>query len=372
MKKSVSWTILLSSIFCSFGFSGCSGGIHTQANDTFFPTERSSLHREELKEAYLQYEMSRNQNTTHLENYEIYNLIDEANSEKYSLDIFQVEISDESSYYVKYKDDIYMISPFPVFVKYSCLNHVAVTDINKDGYLEILTALNAFSPKANYALSFIQIIDTRTGYSIDITDYDNTTYFKENADGVISLYNTDGVFPFTTDVTNGKLDERFYKEANHLLETPKLNDSKYEFSKRSLEASCNLYSVEITIEDHSITFPYLFKSTYTPISFEVNVKMTYLGETFHYVDGDTYLDGATVEFVNENDKITYEPMFGGAAITEFTIVTGDVISRTYQYREDGNQMNKIGVYDMVINYENQPNQLDETIVIKDFLKVSRS
>ena len=64
---------------------------------------------------------------------------------------------------------------------------------------------------------------------------------------------------------------------------------------------CDIYVTLETINDGSIKFPYLFKSTYydSPY-FTVNVKMTYLGKTFSYTSPDGYLDGATVSFVNND------------------------------------------------------------------------
>jgi hypothetical protein len=138
-----------------------------------------------------------------------------------------------------------------------------------------------------------------------------------------------------------------------------------------VKKSCSLYDVEITITEGSINFPYLFKSTYTPPYFNVNVKMTYLGETFSYTSPDNYLDGAMVSFVNKNDEINCEGWGAGLSVTKFVILKGQVIERTYKYNEDLNNLNEVGVYDMVITYENEETGLKESITIKDFLKVYR-
>ena len=136
-----------------------------------------------------------------------------------------------------------------------------------------------------------------------------------------------------------------------------------EFKQSYLEASCDLYDVKITIEDNSINFPYLFENTYTPPYFKISVEMTYLGETFSYVNGDDYLDGATITFVNENSEIIAEPVFAGDVISPFIIYTGMVIKNDYRYSD----FKDSGLYNMFINYSNYEYGINETITINDFL-----
>ena len=151
------------------------------------------------------------------------------------------------------------------------------------------------------------------------------------------------------------------------------NDGKsQEFKERKVNASCDLFEVEITINDGSIKFPYLFKSTYydSPY-FTVNVKMKYLGKTFSYTSPDGYLDGATVSFVNNDSSINCEGWGATCEVKKFVIMTGMEIEREYRYHEDLNAVNEVGIYDMVITYENDETNLKESIVIKDFLQVTR-
>lgn len=350
--------------------------IDTKTNYTFFPTERSNLHNAELIEAYEKYKLEKNVVLEAWGDYEIYSFITEADSQKYNLDLFEVCYEQGSFYYIKHLNDIYPIAPFDlggIDGPSHCLTHVAVTDINADGYIEVMTAINSFEDRGRYyyCTSFIQVTDTYTKYSIDINDYQNITYFKENKDGVICIYNADGKVPLVSDLNNGKLDEKYYDLANNLYDTPVLNTSKYEFEEKNVRAACDLYSVDITISDESIMFPYLFKNTYTPPYFTINVKMTYLGETFSYVNGDSYLDGATVSFVDEKRVISCEGWVAFEVITSFVITKGMVIEHTYRYLEDLNDVNNVGEYDMIINYRNEHNNINETIVIEDFLKVSR-
>ena len=337
-------------------------------NYTFFPTEKSDLHRNELLEAY----QTITNNFVTLEEYEIYNLINEEDSDKYDLDLFQVCYEKETLYYLKHHDKLYSIVPFALNNGNNhCITHVAITDVNNDGYIEIFTAVNSFAKNGKSSMSFIQVTDTLTGHFVEITDYDDITYFKENEQGMMSIYNANGIWAKTDDLNNGKLDEKYYDLADNLFDTPVVNTAKYEFKERYLETECKLFNVEITIDDYSIKFPYLFESTYTPPSFKINVKMKYLGKTFSYVNGNTYLDGATVKFTNETSRIVYEPWFAGEAITPFTIETGMVIDSEYKYNESLDNQNAAGVYDMVITYSNSDNNIKDTIIINDFLTLTR-
>lgn len=348
--------------------------INTQANFTFFPAPKSNLNNKELQTAYEAYMIECNRDLSSWGNYEIYNFTSEDIYNKYNLDVFEVSYEKSSYYFVKYNDTVYQISPFDLSnINSHCINHIAITDINNDGYIEILTAINSFADRKTsyYCASFIRIIDTKSKNSIEITDYKNINYFKENEEGIISIYNANGIMPVIDDLHNGILDEKYYNLATNLFDTPVLNTSLYEFKEKYVEASCDLFEVEITINDGSIKFPYLFKSTYSSPYFTINVKMTYLGDTFSYTSPDGYLDGAVVSFVNNDSLINCEGWGAPSVISKFTILTGMEIEREYRYHEDLNIVNEVGIYDMVITYENEETDLKESIVIKDFLQVTR-
>lgn len=351
-----------------------SNTISTQANFTFFPSQKSNLHKEELQIAYKTYMIEHNWDLSSWGTYEIYNFTSEDIYNKYNLDIFEVYYVKSSYYFIKHNDTVYQMSPFDMSNSNShCINHIAITDINNDGYIEILTAINSFADRENsyYCASFVRIIDTKSKNSIEITDYKNINYFKENEEGIISIYNADGVMPVVDDLHDGILDKKYYDLATNLFDTPVLNTSHYEFKERNVKASCDLFEVEVTINDGSIKFPYLFKSTYNSPYFTMNVKMTYLGKTFSYISPDGYLDGATVSFVYDNSSITCEGWSATCVITKFIIMTGMEIESEYRYHEDLNVVNEVGLYDMIITYENEETNLKESIVIKDFLQVTR-
>ena len=149
-----------------------------------------------------------------------------------------------------------------------------------------------------------------------------------------------------------------------LYETPELNTSTYHFKSMEYSASCSLFDVNITVLEDSIKFPYYFEKTYTPISFKINVEMTYLGESFSYTSGVGYLEGANIKFINKTNKIIHEPILAPDVVTEFYIYTGMKITDVYEFT-DGNPKNEVGIYDMIISYK------DEEIVVKDFLNLAR-
>ena len=344
------------------------------ANFTFFPSPKSNLHNKELQIAYEAYMVESNWKLSSKGPYEIYNFTSEDIYNKYNLDIFEVSYEKSSYYFVKHNDTVYEIAPFDMSNNNShCINHVAITDINNDGYIEILTAINTFADRTTsyYCTSFVRIIDTKLKDSIEITNYKNINYFKENEAGIISIYNANGIMPVVDDLHDGILDKKYYELATNLFDTPLLNTSHYEFKEKYVKASCDLFEVEITINDDSIRFPYLFKSSYTSPHFTINVKMTYLGETFSYTSPDGYLDGAIVSFVNDASSINCEGWAAPDVITKFFIETGMEIEREYRYNEDLNIVNEVGIYDMVITYENKETNLKESIVIKDFLQLTR-
>lgn len=348
--------------------------ISTKANFTFFPSQKSDLNNEKLRSAYESYTIEHNWDLSSWGNYEIFNFTSEDIYNKYNLDVFEVYYEKSSFYFIKHNGIVYQISPFDLTHANShCINHIAITDINDDGYIEILTAINTFADRDRYyyCTSFIRVIDTKSGHSIKITDYSNVNYFKENEDGIISIYNANGIVPVVDDLHDGILDNKYYDLSTNLFDTPVLNTSHYEFKEESIKASCDLFEAEVTINDGSIKFPYLFKTPISSPYFTINVNMKYLGETFGYTSPDGYLDGATVSFVNDNYSITCEPWCATCVVTKFIMMTGMEIEREYRYHEDLNNVNVGGIYDMVITYENEETGLKESIIIEDFLIVTR-
>ena len=348
--------------------------LSTKANDIFFPTQRSNLHNEELVQAFEKHKEEKKLNTDSWGEYIIYNYISEEKSKQYNMDIFEVYTLERSLFYVKHNEDFYPVFPFDMNNANShCITHIAITDINEDGYIEILTAAVAFAQRKNsfYFNSFIYVTDTYTKMSIQVYGWDNLNYFKEDMKNVICIYKTNNIKPRAEDLVNGKLDEKYYESAKWLYDTPKLNTTTYTFNEKKLSTSCELYKVDIVINDENLEFPYLFKNTLGFPRFSVNVIMTYLGETFTYTHSNGYLAGATVSFVNEKGTVEDEGFGVTAVMSKFTIFKGMEIDRTYRFNETINHENKAGTYDLVINYQNKQHNINESIIIEDFLTISR-
>ena len=348
--------------------------LSTKANDIFFPTQRSNLHNEQLVQAFEKHKKEKKLNIDSWGEYIIYNYISEEKSKQYNMDIFEVYTLERSLFYVKHNEDFYPVFPFDMNNDNShCITHIAITDINEDGYIEILTAAVAFAQRKNsfYFNSFIYVTDTYTKMSIQVYGWDNLIYFKEDMKNVICIYKTDNIKPRAEDLVNGKLDEKYYESAKWLYDTPKLNTATYTFNEKKLSTSCELYKVDIVINDKNLEFPYLFKNTLGFPSFSVNVIMTYLGETFMYTHSNGYLAGATVSFVNEKGTVEDEGFGVTAVMSKFIIFKGMEIDRTYRFNETINHENNVGTYDMVINYQNKQNNINESIILEDFLTISR-
>lgn len=351
--------------------------IDTGANFTFFPTEASDLHRAELREAFEAYRVDNSLDVQTLGEYEIYSYVTEEISQRYDLDLFEVRSEMNIWFFVRQGEGIYQITPFSFNVGPNevshCPVHVAITDINADGFIEILTSINNFQERGtkDYCTSYITIIDTRSGHVNELFDYDGVSYFKENRDGVLCIYKTTGRIPLVTDLNNGKLDESYYEKAKTLSQTPKLNNARFAFKSYVTEAECELFRVEITIKDDYIQSPYLFEyALYNPY-FEVTVKMTWLGESFSYTSPDGYKDGATVTFVSGENQISRVGGSAAAVVSRFSVSRGEVIERTYKHPVDPRVSFAEGVYDMVVTYELREIGLSESIVIEDFLTLTR-
>ena len=193
----------------------------------------------------------------------------------------------------------------------------------------------------------------------------------------MSIFDTNGTFSVDEEVINGRLVNDYYDKANHLYDKPVVNTSKYEFKEYNITASCELFNVDITINDERLNFPYNFSSTYDAPYFTVNVKMTYLGESFTYTHSNGYKAGATVSFINNDDSIYCEPIIAPAVISQFSVMNGEVIEDTYYYYDrlmyQNNLIfeNTVGTYDMYIEYENKYNNVFGSIIIEDFLTLTR-
>ena len=145
------------------------------------------------------------------------------------------------------------------------------------------------------------------------------------------------------------------------------NPMRYIFEQKNYHVETKDYEVNITIDEDTINFPLFFKGL--QIGVKVKTSMTWLGETFSYENGNTYLDGAFVQFLNETDEVECEAWMAGEAITPFLISTGCKIECEYLYRdavtEYRENRNAIGVYAMKVSYRFS----DEEIIVNNVLEI---
>ena len=366
-------------IICTLMFFACNDmevrpdTINTRANETFFLSDSSNLHSAKIKEAFQSYlEEKAPHYIDRFGEYEVYNYIDWWHSLKYELDVFKVASESAYAFYVKQGDDVYPISDYPHTGNISCINHVAITDANCDGNIEIFIADSTFTVNDTYSLSQVKVIDTSTKHVVSMNCYDGVAYFKANKEGIIAIYHTNGKEPTINDVVDDKLDKKYFDLATSLFDAPIRNTAKYEFKQKKLNASCDLFSVDITIYDNVLAFPYLFKKAMTLVAFATYVEMTYLGEPFSYVSGTTHLDCAKISFSNETSVMPCrDTCIGWFALTDYDITPGMVIKHAYNFPEDPNALYDVGVYDMIIVYEHSEVGVYGEIVIEDFLKITR-
>ena len=213
--------------------------------------------------------------------------------------------------------------------------------------------MNNYNTKRTFSYTYITIFDSKINKYIMRTEYDKFVFFKENSEGNIAAYGSDKV----------TLGNDTYDNANTLLTNFITNTYIYEFKERYFSLEGETFKVDITIKDNTNTFPVIFEKSC--LYFTINVKMTYLGQTFTYVNPNNYLAGAEVTFINSLSRIEMDRVTAGAAMTKFTVITGQVIDRTRTYSYLDYRPFKPGVYDLHVSYRG------EEIIIKDFLKLTK-
>ena len=320
---------------------------------TFFPTEPSQLGVDEFKALFDSgiYD----EKVTSLEYREVYSYMPEDIVSKYDINAFEMMCYRdgeyvESRYYILYNGNLTTANPIGSnpdnnkgFV------HFAMTDVNSDGYYELLCSYNQnrINDRGIYfSFSYLTIVDSKSNIAIcEHATYEGSVFFKPNARGELSAYTSE----------NHKIEK-----AETLLMTFKPNTVKYTFKQRVIELTSENYKVEITFAEGNAHFPIRCEGII--LYFDVNVKMTYLGETFTYVNSNTYLEGALPKFVSKDDTLEMDGWFAGEAITTFTVKTGDIIDRNYKFLERYTSISE-GTYDMYVTYRGEEVFAEDVITI---------
>lgn len=317
---------------------------------TFLPSDASSLNVERFKADFIK-------STYYREGTEyeaFYNYMPEEISREYNIDAFEVVIANGDSEFYLWHDGFVTRTESIGAKPYNDAGfiHFALTDINKDGYFELLCSynLNRTSGDWSFFLSHFTVIDSRSKTAVgpSLVLDDGFAYFKIDNNGDIAAYISE-----TKNV----------ESANTLYTEFVENTALYEFSAKELFLKSKNYEVKVTIDEGSIHFPMQFKGA--EIEFQVTAEMTYLGKTFTYVNNNTYCEGASPTFKNDDDYVPMESWAAGDAITTFTIKTGDVLTRNYYFYEEYGNPNQEGTYHLSIGYRG------EKVSVENFLTISQ-
>ena len=347
MKKILCFLILI------FFISLCSCTDTIKGNDCFLPSEGTSLHKDRFIKTFDEMNSSYGESIE----YEVLgNYVPSKKSNRYHFDAFIVKIDESYYFFVWYNDKIYSVSDIPANADNKCsFVHFAVTDINNDGYIEIMTSLNFNKDPNPISFSFVSIIDGKSEKMVHLgTIYKAFAYFKENNDGVLGVYKSD-----VETIANGT-----YDSSNTLACNLVKNDYEFSFKEDAYEVTSENYKASISFIEDDFYFPVL-ANTFA-VGFSVNVVMTYLGETFSYTNGTGYLAGAACAFVNGENQIKCEGWGENTVITKFVITTNMVIDRTYKYSQSLDTLFNEGKYDMIISYRG------EVVAVEDFLTIIKN
>lgn len=361
-------------------------GICVSENFIFFPEERNDLHNAELREAFEEY-LDVNTYLDATQSYTVYNYLNEEISEKYDLDIFEIQYHKNTTnrLLLKHRECVHQLSEIPVsHIEY--ITNCAITDINNDGYIEILVAFVSWYGGTN--TSRVAILDTKTDLLIYEGFKDKVIYLKENNDNVVSFYTfKTSFFPNIYTINNGIMSHEYFERESILALTPELNTTKFNFKETSLTASCDVFSVVVQVEDVDSAFPYLVEDKYRRIlAYVIKIRMTYLGEPFTYVSNGSYVFGARPKLVKNEKPVSassitplWDPM-----PTKHTITTGMEIDSSYYIYHSSDTPYEVGVYDLILTYgidepggtyeefgEIAPVSVYGQIIIEDFLTVTR-
>ena len=319
---------------------------------TFLSSEPSQLNVDSFKAEFL----NSKYRLEDAEYKEFYNYMPRYISAKYNIDAFKV-IYNRGEYtfaevYIRHNGRISPVDPFGTLPHdNSGFVHFAMTDLNSDGYYELLSSYGSSSTSRagdKRFSSYITVIDSKTdNYKRSIIPcYDGFIYFKPNEEKRICAYVSE-----MKDIV----------KATTLYTEFEINNYKYEFLTENFSMESENYKVDVTIGEDTINFPVLFQGSY--VTFIVNIKMTYLGETFTYTNPTGYCNGAEPLFKNSENEIHTDPWFETDVESTFTIKTGQVIERTYEFSRWYNSPEAEGVYDLCIEYRG------EEICKSDFLTV---
>ena len=323
-------------------------------NDYFFPSEGTSLNIDRF-EPYLAEYMNENMSES---TYNILNnYIPEDKSEEYNLDAFIVGVDDKTYFFLWCDGVLYSLTN--ISSKARSLNkynkeyvHFAITDLDKDGYIEILVSINnniiieyANKKPAFDSRDHLIIINTKEKKLSEHQElFNKYAYFKECDNDCVGVYTNPTGIKYTLK------EKAEYDECTELYTTVQKRNLKFTFENKEFEVMSDNYKVDIQI--NLIELPVAFSNNSS--FFKMVIKMTYLGETFSYVSSSSYLEGAECIFKNGENIISCDiTEFGDDVLTDYTIEAGTEITKTRTYAVEATESIVPGTYDMEVSYRGE-------------------
>lgn len=320
--------------------------------ETFFPTEASDLNVEQFR---TDFQNSKYYYDMAVEGYYISfkNYMPENYAEKYNIGAFEViDYQGRAKYYIWHEGEIYCVDHIGANPEASFRGFVQffISDMNVDGAFELTVSYHLDN---RVKVTYLTAYDSATKKAVEASGvYEKYAFFK-NAGDRWAIYTSD---------------DKNIENATTKYSDIGPNANRYVFTQKTYHVEAKNYKVDITIDEDSINFPIYFKRL--QIGFKVKTSMTWLGETFSYENGDSYLNGAHTQFLSETDEVESEAVAVEDVITYFTIPTGCIIEREYLYRdvvtEYRENRNAVGVYAIKVGYRFD----DEKIVIEDALQIT--
>ena len=323
--------------------------------ETFFPTEPRDDVSEELKNDILS-----NPAYTYTNYTEFYNVMPEKYRKKYGIEVFYANGRDYRTAFIIYGGKRHGISGllFNDDKYFNGITHMAITDINSDGFVELLVAYtnswDSFSKK-------VGVLDTRSNVFLISDGFsfkrdDKYVFFKPLSNGGLGVFEAP-----ENDITLANV---FFCEV-------KENKNIFSFTQNEYNVtSAGNYSVNVEFNYDTIHFPVLLNG----ITYEIKSKIvtTHLGEPYiqdvgytsqaigaaiHFESSDIFFPDPNYDDRSEYIAVYYPPI---------EVPTGEIISRTgiLRYRQ-GEYSPTIGVYDMVITFNGNEIRVPEALVISE-------
>ncbi len=352
---------------------GCSCQVdekcHIMEPEVFFPVDNNKSNLEGFVDEFYKQEFEnydywgKNYWDSYNEYNKFYNLIPQELSDKYEIALVKLEkhnttvgeFSDEweVQYYVYYNNKITKLlncvnSPDKCFV------HLAITDYNHDGKIELL--MTYYQGKNNiHMFMFDTATNTEITYSKQFYKPENGTYlfFKYDENNELAVYKS-----ITNDIN----------EANTLFWTISSNFNTFTIVNNNLVIENELYKAEIIIDNKYTNFPIKINSG--SYQFYVTVIFEYFGEDIRVGSEYNCFKELDVYFTSEDEELKCQKIYidHGWGPDDYILETGGIAIKSFFFEENMNDV-KLGEYQLNLKFFEEITTLDNCIVIEENSKL---